>query len=114
MKPITPLIACTIVVFAACTSGPHRSGGAGLVRPNTQEYDTYVARRTEELAAGGKYSRSDAAALANNEATRRFGERTAADGSPQSASWSWNFGGNSRPLSLSELDKAASDAKRSK
>ncbi len=77
---------------------------------NAEAYDAYVVRRTDELAVGGAMSRNKASAIADAEATRRFGPRTNADSAP-SARWAWTTD-HSHSLSLAELDATVDAMKK--
>lgn len=106
------LLPLAALLVGGCANG-HWFSERDVRASNVIEYDSYVARRVEELAAGGKYTRAEAGQIAENEATRRYGARSDGAGSSHTTGYRWG-GRQSRELSLAELDEALAGMKKSR
>ncbi len=114
MKRVALALAFIALLGGGCLhKPPHQSRSTTPATfNNTQAFDRFVVRRADELALRGKYTRNQAARIAEQEATERYGARTTgAAGTTYASSWSWGLR-KSEPLTLAELDAAVVEMKK--
>lgn len=109
MARIAPFLALVALGTAGCAL---RTSNPAPVMPrygDQHAYEADIAKRRDELVAGGKFNRDDATSLAETEAALHE-QRRSPDTSPApTAKWSWGSAG--RDTNLSELDRALANMK---